>query len=143
MTAGILFSNDSIFLKLVWANPSDSYGNDINYIEIWQWNGTAYLLKGNLTESGGNVRVNDNQTLKFLVNIRFNDTLASDNDEAISYTKVYMNITDIWANEELTNIACEGSGGFYWLTEQAIWNQTDYPLAGVTYECAVSYQAYY
>jgi len=121
----------------------DSYGNDINFIEVWQYNGTDYILLANFTSSGGSVRVHDNWVINFTVGIRFNSTLASSTAEAISYTRVYMNITGIWINVELNNTSCTLIGNYYYLTEQGHWNQTGYPEAGVTYTCSIVYQGYY
>ena len=121
----------------------DSYGNDITHIEIWQYNGTSWNLKANFTSSGQSVRVVDGQAVKFIVGIKFNATLASSSSEAISYTRVYMNITSIWNNKELNNTSCSLVGSFYYLKEQGIWSVTGYPQSGVTYSCTVLYQGYY
>lgn len=137
-----LFSHpNGTFIKLVYA--ADAYGNDIQYVEIWQWNGTVWILMHNLTASGGTYRINDNQPTKFVVNIKFNSTLATDQTQAIDYTRVYMNITAVWTNVELNNTSCVLVGGFYILKEQGLWNVTGQPQAGVTYACTVLYQGYY
>jgi len=137
--------NNSINIR-VFASPADAYGNDINYVEIWQFNGTTWVLKANFTSSGGSVRINDNQQVKFNVGIKLNSTLASSSNEAISYTRVYMNITYdsnfIWQNVELNNTSCQLVGNFYYLIETGIWS-TNLPIAGKTYACTVLYQAYY
>jgi len=146
MLIAVMFADFGKYSIIQIAFCADSYGNDINYVEVWQWNGSAYVLKHNFTSSGGSTRVNDGQVVKFVVSIKLNDTLASSNTEAVDYTKVLMNITDggsIWTNEELNNTAVSSSGGFYWLKEEGIWNQTGYPQAGVTYTCDILYQAYY
>jgi len=126
------------------AFASDSYGDDINFIEVWQWNGSDYMLEANFTSTGGSCLVVEDEAVKVIVSIKFNDTLASSEAEAISYTRVYMNISEgIWTNEEMNNTSCVHSGDFYWLKEEGVWNQTGYPVSGVTYECGVLYQGYY
>ena len=141
----LIFPSDFAFIHLVYA--SDSYGNDINSIEVWQWNDSAYNLKANFTSTGGSVRVHDGWVINFTVSIKMNNTLVSSTSEAIDYTRVYMNITYnsnfIWNNIELNNTSCELIGNFYYLKEQGHWNQTDYPQSGITYECSVLYQGYY
>ena len=131
---------------IAYASPADAYGNDINYVEIWQYNGTTWILKANFTSSGGSVRINNNQQVKFNVGIRLNSTLASSSDEAISYTRVYMNITYdgtfVWQNVELNNTSCQLVGNFYYLIETGTWS-TNLPIAGKTYACTILYQAYY
>lgn len=138
-----IFLRSQTFLVLA----ADAYGDQINYVEVWQWNGTAYVLRANFTSTGQSVRVEDNHVIKFVVSIKFNSTFASSQAEAISYTRVYMNITNggtIWNNEELNNTECTGpTGNFYYLKEEGIWNSTGKPVAGVTYACSIVYQGYY
>jgi hypothetical protein len=137
----LMMQNDTM---IVYA--ADSYGNDITFIEVWQYNGTAWNLLANFTSTGGNVRVHDSWAINFTVGIRINSTLVSSTSDAIAYTRVYMNITDggsIWNNAELNNTACSLSGSYYYLTEQGHWNTTGKPTAGVTYACSILYQAYY
>lgn len=131
-------------IGLVWG--ADAYGSDIQFIEVYQWNGTAYNLVENFTSSGGSCRVVENNTIKFIVGIKFNKTLASDNAEAISFTRVYSNITDggsIWNNEELNHTSIDSDANFYYLKENGVWNETGKPSSGVTYNCSFLYQGYY
>jgi len=116
----------------------DSYGNDINYIEVWEGD----TLKANFTSSGGTVKVNASKQIKFVVSIKFNSSLASSDTEAVDYTKVLMNITGIWTNEELNNTSVVQSGDFYFLKEEGVL-ASDTLSEGETYECAVLYQGYY
>jgi len=133
---------DVQLVPLVFA--SDSHSNDINFIEVWQWNGSDYVLEANFTSTGGSCLVEEKQAIKVIVSIKLNDTLASSEAEAIEYTRVYMNISEgIWTDEELNQTSCVHSGDFYWLKENGVWNQTGYPQAGVDYECSVLYQGNY
>jgi hypothetical protein len=137
----LMMRNDTM---IVYA--ADSYGNDISFVEIWQYNETAYNLLANFTVTGGSVRVHDSWVMNFTVGIKMNSTLVSSTADAIAYTRVYMNITDggtVWNNVELNNTACSLNGSYYYLTEQGYWNQTGKPVAGVTYACSILYQAYY
>lgn len=140
----LLFAPNGTFLNLAYA--ADAYGNDILWVAIYQYNGTAWNLVWNITSSGGSYRVHDAWAINFTVCIQFNNTLASSTAEAIDYTRVYMNITDggtVWNNEELNNTACTLEGDYYVLLEEGYWNEVGKPEAGVTYECAVLYQGYY
>lgn len=131
-------------VHLVYA--ADSYGDDINFVEVWQHNGTDYNLLANFTSTGGSVRVHDSWVINFTVGIKMNSTLVSSTSDAITYTRVYMNITDggsVWTDVELNNTACSLDGDYYYLTEQGHWNETGKPEAGVTYACSILYQAYY
>lgn len=137
-----LITLNGTFIHLAWA--ADAYGNDVEFVEIYQYDGSAWNLVENFTSSGGSCRVHDGWPTNFTVSIKFNSTLASSTAEAIDYTRLYMNISEsIWTNEELNNTACSLVGSFYILTEEGHWNQTGKPVAGTTYECSVSYQGYY
>jgi len=141
----LLNSNENLSL-IQLAYASDSYGNDINWVAVYQWNGTEYVLRHNITSSGGTYRIHNGQVTKFVVNIKFNSSLASGSAEAIQFTRVYMNITNggtIWNNKELNNTSCDLVGSFYILNEQGIWNSTGQPTGGTTYACSVLYQGYY
>lgn len=140
--AFLLVQSDLSILHLVYG--SDAYGNDIQFIEIWQYNGSTWNLLENFTSSGGSCRVHDAWVINFSINIKFNNTFASSTSEAIDYTRVYMNISEsVWTNAELNNTSCSLVGDFYILEEQGHWNQTGKPESGVTYECSVLYQGYY
>ena len=141
---GSIISTFPNIQPVMLAFASDAHGDDINFIEVWQWNTSDYVLKANFTSIGGSCLVDDDEAIKVIVSIKFNDTLASSEAEAISYTRLYMNISEgIWTNKELNNTSCLHSGAFYWLKENGIWNQTGKPQWGITYECSVLYQGKY
>lgn len=127
----------------VYASPGDSYGNDIVWVAVYQ----GGVLKANFTASGGSARIDAGIQVDFVVYIKFNASLATSQSEAVSYTKVVMNITYnsnfVWQNKELNNTSVSGpSGGFYWLKEVGNWT-SNLPQAGATYTCTVKYQGYY
>lgn len=130
--------NSMTTLHFAFASPSDSYGNDLTFVEVWEDD----VLKANYTSSGGSLRVNASKTIKFVVGIKFNSTLASSETEAISYTQVLMNITGIWNNQELNNTSCVLNSGFYWLKKEGIL-ATNTLTEGQTYDCSVLFKAYY
>jgi hypothetical protein len=135
-----LFSvNNFAVIRVAYASPADSYGNDILFIEVWE----GSTLKANFTSSGGSVRVNASKTITFNVTVCFNSTLASSQSEAVQYTRVLLNITGIVTNAELTNVKVTGPvGGFYYLTEQYIIAANTL-TEGQTYACSFKYQGYY
>jgi hypothetical protein len=134
----LLSMNNFTLIKVAYANPADSYGDDILYIEVWE----DTTLKANFTSSGGSVRVNASKTITFNVSICFNSTLASSTSEAVSYTAVYANITGIWTNVELNNTSVILNGSFYYLIEQGILAANTLS-EGTTYECTFLYKGYY
>ena len=136
LTLLVLPFNDNALLRLAFA--ADTYGNDINYVEIWEGN----VLRANFTASGGSVRVNASAVLTFNVSIRLNSTLAASTSEAVSYTAVYMNITGVWSNVELNNTSVQLTGSYYYLVERGVLAANSLS-EGQTYDCRVLYKAYY
>ena len=130
---------DLSVLRLVYA--ADSYGNDINYVEVWE----DSVLRANFTVSGGSVRVDAHKQIKIVVSIRLNSSLAGSNSEAIDYTKVLVNITDgsnyVWLNRELNNTSCVLSGSYYYLKEEGLLAENSLS-EGVTYDVSVKYEVY-
>jgi hypothetical protein len=129
------------------AYASDSYGNDINFAEVWQYNTSAWNLVYNFSATGGSTRIHDSWNTLFNVSIKINNTLVASQAEAISYTAVYMNITHsngtkIWTNQELNNTSCSAViSGFYYLIETGSWTAS-LPEAGITYTVTIEYRAY-
>jgi len=122
---------------------ADALDNDINAIYIYQPIDTALDTQVATNQS---YRIVGAVNMSFIVEIQLNDTLAVSTGEAISYTKVTMNITEgvnaILTNEELTNINCTHLGDYYILYETTQW-VSSLPEDGKTYVCAIKYEAYY
>ena len=131
-----LLSPKQLTINIVFAQTE---GN-IQYVEVWQLEGESYVLKANFTEDGS-VSVNGSQWFKFVVCHRFNSSYANNEQEAIDYTKILMNITSIWQNKELNNTSCTLNGNWYILKEEGYLNQT--LSEGETYECTISQKGYY
>jgi hypothetical protein len=135
----MFFANDNFVVLRVYAGPGDAYGNDIKFIEVWE----GSVFKANFTASGGSVRVNASKAITFNVTVWFNSTLAGSQSEAVSYTRVYLNITGVVTNAELSNVAVSGPvGGFYILVEQYVVAAGTLS-EGQSYECTFKYQGYY
>lgn len=146
LSSALLVTFDHNWAWIVYA--ADSYGSDLLYIEVWQYNGTHWNMLKNFTSSGGTQRIRPNRAIMFNVGCKLNDSLAVDNSEAVEFSQVLMNITYnngvdfIWDNIELNNTAVSKSGGYYWLEEQGNWTSS-LAQAGVIYNCSVSYQSFY
>lgn len=140
----LLIEHHSIIFVQAIGTP-DSYGNVIMNMTIHQWNGSNWeLLQTVTTDTNWTQRVVDSQPINFTVCWRLNKTLASDSTEAQDYTKVSMNISTIWTDEELNATGSVSSDATYWYGyELAHWNQTGKPESGVTYEVTTKYEAYY
>jgi len=131
------------------AFAADSYGNDITYIEVWQYNGTADTNKANFTATAGSARIVDSWSTSFIIGVKINSSLVASSAEAISYTRVNMTIirTDtsayIWNNVPLNNSASATLiSSFYYTTKIGNWTSS-LPASGVTYNCTAVYQAYF
>lgn len=122
----------------------DSYNNTIIWHTVEQWNGTSWVILQNVTTaSSWTQTVVDSQPIRFQVKWQLNNTLASDEVEAVSYTKMLMNITGIWTNQEFNNTASSSDATYYFGVELGTWNQTGKPESGLTYNVATRYEAYY
>ena len=123
----------------------DAYGNVIMNLTIHQWDGDSWeLLQTVETDTNWTQRVVDSQPINITVCWRLNITLADDITEARAYTRVYINITTIWTNNEMNATGSVTSDvDYYYGYELAYWNQTGNPESGVTYNVATRYEAYY
>ena len=161
----------STFIVHASGSP-DSYGNRIVAIWVGEWNDTladyqfpygqckhAYTESGTNTFDGLNIiaditgvtlheytvagfslRVYDDNPLKIIIKCAGNKTLISDPSTEM---RAYINITGIVTNQAMTYYS-KGTGIFYYLaTFYYVWNSTGKPQAGITYNTAVWYEAYY
>jgi hypothetical protein len=134
----------SPFILLVFA---DTYNDDINNIEVWQYNGSAWNLLANFTTSGGSVRIHDGYQTSFIVQVKLNTSLASSASEAQSFTMSNMSILNggtIWPISTMLNDTGtpSSSGGFWYVKKLGNWTSS-LPSPGVTYSCNATFQAYY
>ena len=125
----------------------DSQGNDITFFEIDQYNGSAWVNVANFTSTGQTARIHDGWQTGFLVGVKLNKTLASDSATAISYTKCNMTISYdssyVWDNVNLNQTgSVQNDDSFWYINFQGNWT-SNLPAQGVTYNCTVTYQAYY
>ena len=148
------------------AGTPDSYGDRIVSLCLQYWNGSAwvyfsdgYTYDGSIHEFPGDVttaheyssgqiwwRVPDNTPLKFRVATQLNYSFASSTDDAVSKTKVYINITA--SGYSLTNQLFGDAVGIdrttYWtVVSLYTWNVTGQPFAGNSYDIVIRYEAYY
>jgi len=132
----------SMFVLTVYG--ADSYGNDITHIHVYQ-NGSLLV---NFTATGGSQRINDSVSMHFEVYVKINSSLVSSEAEAISYTRVNMSImnvntTYVWNNVPLNSSGTASLvGSYYYHQKYGDWTSS-LPVAGVTYNCTVVYQAYF
>jgi len=152
---------------IVYASGTpDSYGDRIVSLCLQYWNGTAwvyftdgYTYDGDIHEFPGDVttaheyvsgqiwwRVPDNTPLKFRVATQLNYSFASSTSDAVSKTKVYINITS--SGYSLTNQLFGDAVGIdrttYWIVVSLYtWNVTGQPFAGNSYDIVIRYEAYY
>jgi len=152
---------------LVYASGTpDAYGNRIMSLCLQRWNGTAwvyftdgYTYDGNIHEMPADVtamheyisgqnwwRVPDNTPLKFRIAVELNYSFATTTDDAVSKTKVYINITA--SGYSLTNQLFGSAVGIdrtsYWVVVSLYtWNVTGQPNSGIEYNVGLRYEVYY
>lgn len=140
----LLWSRSQTDLIVQGLGSPDEYGNCLVWHTVEQWNGSDWIILLNHTSSSNwTERVHHARPTRFQVKWRLNNTLADSESEAIQYTKILMNISTVWTNEELNNTSSSSDATYYYGIELGNWNQTAKPESGVTYEVATKYEAYY
>jgi len=175
-----LFSGIHHNTMLVFATGSspDSYGNMIHEVFFWTYNhtsdawepiyyiwthdGGSHYFKSTWTNftvgtysSGFTLSVKATTEIKFGIYVLLNDTFASSSAEALSNTRVYMNISTSdnagnWTNhlmDDNSGANTDTHDGFscYYIYYEEIWNATaqGHPAEGETCEISYYYEAYY
>jgi hypothetical protein len=135
---------------LVFATgTADAYGDEISEVSVWQ----STTMKGNITHanytSGVEIKVDALTATRFNVSVLLNDTFATTEAEAITNTRIYINITytngtTIISTTEITDYYSEDLGnGFYIVKSYYLWNDaTHHPIAGITYYVWFKYEIY-
>lgn len=140
----LVLSSTHTDLRVAAIGTPDAYGNVIMYLAVYQHNGTHWVLLLNHTsDSNWTQRVEDSDPINITVKWRLNNTLAASEAQAVSYTRVLMNISTVWTNEELNNTSTDSDATYYYGIEEAHWNHTGKPEAAVDYDVATKYEAYY
>lgn len=140
----LTFNIQQTVIRVYGIGDSDEYGNCICWLCVYQWNGSEWnLLLNHTSSSNWTERVVDSKPINITVKWRLNKTLADSESQAVEYTKVSMNITDVWTNKELNNTSSNSDATYYYGVEVASWNQTGKPESGVTYDVQTKYSAYY
>jgi hypothetical protein len=123
---------------------ADVDGNDIDFTEVWQNNGSYQLIVNWTSDpAGASAKIEPNQEIRFNISMKCNNTDFPNVGNVTAYTSCYMNIsygvgpTYIWNNATLN---ATGSpiliGSFYHQVYQGDWNTT-LPTTGVMYLCEI------
>jgi len=140
---------DRAILGVYASGTPDAYGDRIFEVSVWQNN----IMKGNITYDnytlGVQVKVDALTTTRFNCTVKLNSTFASSTAEAMTNTRVYINITYtngtvIISTTEMTDYAATGpTGDYYYVKSYYTWDDsTHHPIAGVTYYVWFSYEVY-
>jgi len=149
---GLLGLNSNTFLVFA-AGTADAYGDQINTVDVFQYVDSAWVWKGQVTKtnytSGIQVKVDALTETRFNCSVLLNSTFASSTSEAITNTRVYLNITyangtTVIATTEITDYAATGpTGNQYTVYSYYLWNDpTHHPIAGTTYYVWFKYDVY-
>jgi len=141
-------TNPKAFITFASGTP-DAYGDCIYEGSVWQ----SSVMKGNVTynnyTSGVQVKVDALTATTFNCTVKLNSTFASSTSEAISNTRVYLNITYtngtvVVSSTEMTDYSATGpSGDQYTVYSYYLWNDpTHHPIAGTTYYVWFRYEVY-
>lgn len=139
----VLSINQTLFFVYAIGTP-DEHGNVIMEIHIYQHNGTAYdLLLNHTTSTNFTCKVESDTYTRFECKVRFNKTFAVDEEESFDYTRVYLNVTDIYTNELMLNISGNSDDDYWYVLYRKDWEIADKPEYGVDYDVSFNYDAYY
>lgn len=141
------------FVYLSWTSDPDQFGQYIDAIDVYQWEGGSWTRKG-LVESGDTddvVNLAIDEKVRFLVYVWFNNTLvgADNSSHGSDLNRVYVQIdesdgTDILALTEMTTEGRETTDPPFWYYEHSYeWDDSPKPENGVTYNCTFVFQVYY
>ena len=140
---------DRAILGVYASGTPDAYGDRIFEVSVWQNN----IMKGNITYNnytlGVQVKVDALTATQFNCTVKLNSTFAASTAEAITNTRVYINITYtngtvIISTTEMTDYAATGpTSNFYYVKSCYTWDDpTNHPIAGVTYYVWFRYDVY-
>jgi len=134
--------------KVFASGTPDAYGDRIYEVSIWQ----NSIMKGNITYNnytlGVQVKVDAQILTRFNCTVKLNSTFASSTNEAITNTRVYLNITytngtTVVATTEMTDYYAWLNGNFYYVKSYYDWNDpATHPIAGTTYYVWFKYEVY-
>ncbi len=134
------------------AGTPDAYGQQIQFVLIYQWTGTAWVKRGNVTtaaySSGYDVDVTPNQPTRFFVCSEFNDDFntAKTESEALADIRVYITINVAQVSRTLMtdhNSTYKATGDWWRSWSSYLWNSTGKPTAGASYTVVIEFEAYF
>ena len=154
--------NNCCFIVYCAGTP-DAYGNYINKIQFQQWNttlGTWQDMEGHplfaadySNTTGFQFDPEPDWYVRFLVIVSLNDTLASSQAQAATFTRVLLTVQRqdssgttlewVYNGTALTLGSASGpSGGFYDIIYYLDWEEKNEPPGGFWYEVWVDYEVY-
>ena len=148
-------------LRVYAAGTPDEFGNYIYSVDIWQgpvgstydsstftsvFTKVAQITSSDYTE-GQTITINSQNSTVIIVVVYLNKTLASDVNDAVSKTKVIMNITSICTNFELYALSWSSLTDYYKIEYSNVddsHGDNVYTFsADQSYTVEIEYQAYY
>ena len=154
LTSALLFAvekRDSILLVYGVGTP-DSYGNRIQNMTIYQWNGTIWIQMGVVTTYDNytyppryHYTLNSSQQTMFNITVYLNQSLASSaSDAAANHTLVRATLSGVtgWSSRAL-QIGVNGTVGANYYSVEFFDTWTSGPAQGGVYNLDVLYEALY
>ena len=139
--------------KVFATGTADAYGDQIYTLNVYQYVVSTWVWKGQVTHtnytSGIQVKVDVLTETRFNVSVLLNSSFASSTAEAITNTRIYVNVTytngtTVVATTEMTDYSATGpTGSQYTVNSYYLWNDpTHHPIAGTTYYVWFKYDVY-
>ena len=120
-------------------NP-DGYGNAINTMSIYQNEiQVAYATTSNYS-SGMTLEIDSSILTRIVATVRLNLTLASSQSDAKDKTRVFLNISDVVSNQNMTFWQSGQDANYYYVSyNSSLWT----PDVDTTYNVTLDFDAYY
>ena len=129
---------------LLFAPELAMAGEQILTVEVYQWTGAAYTLRGQVTSSGGTIQVEEDQKVRFYIYVLVGYDPAFSEAQALTYTRVYFAMAG-----EVSSTLMDGGtvttvypDVAYEVRYEYVWDDSPKPEAGETYSCTFTYQVY-
>lgn len=124
------------------AGTPDSYGNQIDYVRIFQGGQQVYTITYSNYTSGMTIDIDANVITYLTIEVSLNETLVVGNPQ--DFSRVYLNVSTIYTNLLVPSTGYSGPvAGFYSVTFGSSTTTEWTTGTDITYECSVRYEAYY
>ena len=130
-------------LKVYAAGNPDAHGNKIQYCYIYENGSWLETISTSNYTQGQTIDVESNVPVYLVFRVYLNNTFADDSDDAVSKTRVYLNVTGEYINENLASSGNGTDGSFYYVDYGSSSTSNWTTATDTTYTVDARFDAYY